>query len=250
MKKYYLKIRRYFKSLYIRIKEKEFKGRLHYIYENNHADKLMIVFSGFSPEKPMYNYMRTLTDFKSINKLFLLDDFGYRGSYYLMEGGEGTPKHLVIELVKALSRRDNFTEIFTMGTSKGGTCAIYFGLEFHATHIFSGACQYFIANYLNNESRKQILEGMLGLGYSQSDFNNLNNIVRQQIENHHGVDTMIHLLFSKREHTYPEHIKYLLADLDKYGIPHTTKVEQFDNHGDVGQYFIPFIRNEIRKIVR
>ena len=102
MRKIIKTIKRFFKGIYIHFQEKEYKGRLHYIYENNHADKLMIVFSGFSPYKPMYNYMRTLKNVKSIDKLFLLDDFGYRGSYYLMENGKDTPKQLVTELVKTI----------------------------------------------------------------------------------------------------------------------------------------------------
>ena len=239
----------FFKVLFIRFKEKLYKGRLHYIYENNHANKLMIVFSGFSPQKPMYNYMRTLKDVKIINKLFLLDDFGYNGSYYLLENGKETPKQLVIELVKRLIERDNLKELFTMGTSKGGTCAIYYGLEFHASHVFSGACQYLISNYLNTDLLKPVLEGMLGKDYSQKDYDNLNDVVRQQIEKHKGTETIIHLLYSEKEHTYPEHIQYLLADLNKWSIPYTTQIEEFDNHSDVGQYFIPYIKKEISKII-
>ena len=97
-----LKIKRFFKGLIIRFKEKTYKGRLHYIYEDNGASKLMIVFSGFTPVKPTYNYMRTLKDFKGINKLFLLDDFGYRGSYYLYEGGKDSPKQLVLGLIATI----------------------------------------------------------------------------------------------------------------------------------------------------
>lgn len=244
-----IKVKRLFKTLLIWFKEREFKGRLHYIYEDNHTDRLMIVFSGFSPQKPMYNYMRTLKNVKSINKLFILDDFGYRGSYYLKEDGLDTPQKLVIELVTKIIGGGVIRELFTMGTSKGGTCAIYFGLEFNATHVFSGACQYLIANYLNTEDRKPILEGMLGQGYSKTDFDNLNNAVRQQIERHQGTDTVIHLLFSRQEHTYPEHIKFLLEDLDRWNIQYTTQIENFENHNDVGEFFIPFIKNELSRIV-
>ncbi len=243
------KIRRYFKGLLIRFREKVYKGRLHYIYEDNHTDKLMIVFSGFSPDKPTYNYMRTLKAFKDINKLFLLDDFGYRGSYYLMEKGEDMPKQLVLGLVEKLIGGGKIRELYTMGTSKGGTCAIYFGLHLHAAHVYSGACQYLIGNYLNTEDRRPILEGMLGDDYSQSDFDNLNNAVRMQIKDHRNANTLIHLLFSKQEHTYTEHIVYLLDDLDKWNIPYTTQIEQFDNHNDVGNYFIPFIKNEMNKVL-
>lgn len=244
-----MKIKRFLKGLIIRVREKEYKGRLHYIYENNHADKLMIVFSGFSPDKPTYNYMRTLKGFKGINKLFLLDDFGYRGSYYLMENGVDTPKQLVLGLVEELNRVGKFKALYTMGTSKGGTCAIYFGLQLHANHVYAGACQYLIGDYLNKEDRKPILKGMLGDNYSQKDFDKLNDVVRMQIKEHQNTDTMIQLLFSKQEHTYKEHIEFLLADLNKWSVPYTIQIEQFEDHNNVGAYFIPFIKKEIKKLL-
>lgn len=242
-------LRKHSKSFYIHLKEKKYKGRLNYIYENNHADKLMIVFSGFSQEKPMYNYMRTLNGVKSINKLFLLDDFGYQGSYYLMEDGRDTPRQLVIGLVEKILGEGSIKEVFTMGTSKGGTCAIYYGLQFHATHVFSGACQYLIANYLNTKEHKPILVGMLGNDYTQSSFDNLNDVVRKQIEKYQGTDTLIHLLYSEKEHTFAEHIVFLLDDLKRCNISYSAKIEQFENHGDVGQYFIPYIQKEISQII-
>ncbi len=241
------RLRRFFQSLYFRFHERKYKGRLHYIYENNYSDRLMVVFSGFSPRKPMYNYMRTLKGIKNINKLFLLDDFGYRGGYYLLENGEDSPRRLVKDLVMTL--KGGCKDLFTMGTSKGGTCAIIFGLELNASHVFAGSCQYLIADYLNTENRKPILEGMLGRGYSQTEFDNLNNAVRKQIESHQNAKTTIHLLYSKQEHTYLEHIKYLLADLEKWGIPYTAQIENFKDHSDVGKYFIPYIKNELCKII-
>ena len=70
-----------------------------------------------------------------------------------------------------------------------------------------------------------------------------------QIRDHQNANTLIHLLFSKQEHTYAEHIMYLLDDLDKWNISYTTQIEQFGNHNDVGNYFIPFIKDEMNKVL-
>ena len=86
-------------KLYIKAIERKWQGRLRYIYKNNHADKLVIVFSGFSPKGPVYNYMRTLNSFKCVNQLYILDDFGYRGSYYWLEDGKDTPRALTNGLI-------------------------------------------------------------------------------------------------------------------------------------------------------
>ena len=84
-------------GIYLQLKERKFKRRLKYIYENHSSDKLLVVFSGFA-DKPVYNYIRTLKDIKC-NKLFILDDFGYRGSYYWYENGKSYPLELVSSLI-------------------------------------------------------------------------------------------------------------------------------------------------------
>ena len=136
-----------------------------------------------------------------------------------------------------------------MGTSKGGTCAIYYGLELRAVHVFSGACQYYIGNYLNNDNDKPILRGMLGDDYTQKDLDELNKAVCKQFEKYKDNGTVIHLLYSEDEPTYPEHTVHLLRDLEKWGVPYTANVEHFTNHNDIGRFFIPYIRNEISKLM-
>lgn len=92
------KIKRLLTKLYFIFREKKHKGRLKYLYEKNDSDTLIIVFSGFS-DTPVYNYVRTLKSINA-NKLFLLDDFGYRGSYYWYEHGTNLPSELVISLIQ------------------------------------------------------------------------------------------------------------------------------------------------------
>ena len=89
-------------KLYFPLKERTYKMRgIKYVFENHSSDVLIVVFSGFS-EFPVYNYIRTLKSFK-YDKLFLLDDFAYRGSYYMYAKGSCLPMLLtqsVIERVK------------------------------------------------------------------------------------------------------------------------------------------------------
>ena len=61
--------------------------------------------------------------------LFILDDFGYRGSYYWYENGSDKPRLLVEGLVSDVMRKGKYKSLITIGSSKGGTCAIYFGLK-------------------------------------------------------------------------------------------------------------------------
>lgn len=236
------KIKKLLFKAFIAYKERKYKGRLRYLYFNNRSDKLLIVFSGFSKEKPVYNYVRSLRDVNSVSKLYILDDFGFRGSYYWLENGKDTPERLTTELIGKIVGGGNFHELYTMGTSKGGTCAIYYGLMFGATNIYSGACQYYVGNYLSIEQHLPILQGMLGSDYSNKDVDFLNSKLSQLIVKKTNSKSIIHLLYSKNEHTYQDHITYLIDDLNSCGIKFTEKIETFNRHSDVGKYFIPYIR--------
>ena len=118
----------------------------------------------------------------------------------------------------------------------------------NATHIFAGACQYLVGNYLNTELHRPILEAMLGKEYTMEDVERLNQMMPQQLEKYHGSHSVVHLLYSKHEHTYQSHTIHLIADLKKYGIYYTEQIEQFEKHGEVGTYFIPYIKKELKKL--
>lgn len=94
------------RKVYFWIHERSWKGRLKYMYFRNHSNRLIVIFSGFpAGEKPLYNYMRTLKDVKA-DKLFILDDFGYKGSYYLLENGTERPRDLVQSLIEHVVREN------------------------------------------------------------------------------------------------------------------------------------------------
>lgn len=59
------------------------------------------MFSGFGSNVRKYNYMKTLKD-SSIDKLFILDVWGYKGSYYWFEKGNDEPKQLVSRLIESI----------------------------------------------------------------------------------------------------------------------------------------------------
>lgn len=85
----------------IRLSFKESRlGKLKYIYVHNGSDELIIVFSAFESVRK-YDYMRTLSESK-IDKLFILDTFGYRGSYYWFEKGKELPNELVSKLISRI----------------------------------------------------------------------------------------------------------------------------------------------------
>ena len=235
-------------KVYIKIHEHVYADRLRYLFINNRSDTLLVVFSGFS-EKPRYNYIRTLSDIKT-NKMFILDDFGYRGSYYWYENNDNKPMFLVKSLIGDTLKKGKYKRLITLGSSKGGTCAIYYGLMFGASDIYSGACQYYIGRYLNAEDRVPVFKAMMGNTASEAEQFILDEEMPRQINKYKNTSSIVHLLYSKNEHTYNDHIRYLIEDLDVNHIKHNDKIECFNNHDDVGAFFSPWIKKEIAETLR
>lgn len=234
-------------KFYIKFLEHTYEDRLKYLFQKNHSDTLIVVFSGFT-DKPMYNYVRTLQNIKA-DKIFMLDDFGHKGSYYWYENGDNKPMMLVKSLIYNMLNKKKYKRLITLGSSKGGTCAIYYGLMFGATDIYSGACQYRIGTYLNTADRVLVFKAMMGVQAAEKEQAILDAEMPQLITKYKGLPSRVHLLYSKEEHTYEDDIKYLIKDLDDSNINHDDKVETFTDHGEVGKYFSPWIKNELEKLI-
>ena len=69
------------------ILEKSFRGKLKYLFFDKGSQDLMICFAALPPkEKPLYNFVKGF-DKLPLDRLYIGDYWGYRGSYYLYENG-------------------------------------------------------------------------------------------------------------------------------------------------------------------
>jgi len=85
--------------VYMKLHEKSF-DRLKYLYFNRKSKVLAIVFSAFDSEDShrSYNYVKSLSRIP-IDFLFLSDQWGYRGSYYLFHNGTKVPQDITQQLI-------------------------------------------------------------------------------------------------------------------------------------------------------
>ena len=74
----------------------------------------------------------------------------------------------------------------------------------------------------------------------------LNMKLPNMIEAHRNSKTQVFLLYSTDEHTYPEHVKPLIEQLNVCGITHKDQVEHFPVHDMVGGYFREAIKTRLR----
>ena len=218
-------------------------GKIKYLYyKDTKSDTLLICFAAFPPKNfPVYNNVRGFKDLP-VDRLYIADTFGFRASYYLYENGADTPQRMTEALINHIVAEGGYKHIYTAGTSKGGTCAIYYGLKYNAEHIFSGACQYNLGTYLSAPVHIPILKAMMN-STDQQVIDHLNSIMPYQLEMYRNSQSLIHLIYSTVENTYLNHTIDLITKLDVCGIKHVDTVLDFTNHNHIGKYFLPYVLN-------
>jgi len=241
-------------KLQILLFQKEFgNNKIKYIFEKHKdSDALVVVFSGFSAvgEPAKYNYMRALQELR-VNKLFILDDFGYqnRGGYYLV-GREAADESLPDEICRLISRFRGNRRLITAGSSKGGSAALLYGVISEAEDIIVGAPQYYIGDYLSTEEHLNILQGICG-NTSSDSIKYLNNVLPSRIcSADNKAKPAVYLHCSPQEHTYEEHVKGLLEDLENHGFRVYGDFDHsYSEHSCVGKYFAGYLQETLKESV-
>ena len=230
-------------ALIIFFLEKKHKNGVKYIYRNNGSDKLLVVFSGIGGD---YNYRRSLKN-SSWDQLYIKDSWAKGLSYYLYEKGSNHPEVLTSDFINDFLFTRNYSKIVSLGSSKGGSAALYYGIKHNFNEIVCGACQYKVGDYIAIFHKKDgyypLLMGNIpeekGIGILNDKFENL-------LKNHSNGSTAIKLIYSTEEHTYDDHIKPLLCKLNEYNIKHIDQIESFPSHSMIGLYMKDICKKRFR----
>ena len=225
------------------LSERNSREGVKYIYENNHSGELAIIFSGIG--NVSYNYRRSLKH-ASCDRIFIKDSWADGVSYYVYENGESLPEEKVSAFIERILNEKKYKRLYTIGSSKGGYAAVYYGLKYNADLIYAGACQYNLGDYLANHEHPEYYAKVTGKERNDESTSLLNNALPRMIEQHRNSTTLIHLLYSKNEHTYQDHIVDLIKALDQYNIKHTDYIETFKEHYMVGGPFKQLIAKSLR----
>jgi len=208
-------------------------------------DKLIIVFSSFSTSFPKYNYINTLKAY-DCNKLFILDDYGSKGTYYLGIRGEFNIDSSVISLITHIISKYNilFNNVISIGTSKGGSAAIYYGMKYNFGTIIAGAPQYKIGTYLSDLSIKKYALEIFG-GINDANKIKYDNTIRL-VSN---IDSKVYILTSDGDNQYKKLLKeyeYIARELE---INLTIEKCEINNHGEIAREFPKFLYNKLDLIL-
>lgn len=233
--------------------EKVFNGEVEvkYRYQKSYkkTSSLIVVFSGIPPigKNPSYNYVRTLQQFDA-NKLFILDDFGCRASYYLCKYRDFAIERSVIALIEQIIKEDQIKTVIATGSSKGGYASLYFGIKYGFDYIISASPQFLLGDYLLKQTNSQNMAAFISGETAEEDCRYMNGIMENMInESKNRPNILIHL--GKGETHYTDHVKPLLKVLEKNNMKYKLDLGDYNTHNDVGVFFPPLLKTEIRNLL-
>lgn len=244
------KIRSGLIKLYIRLAEKRY-DHLRYLLQINHSsDTLVVCFSGFgNGGSAKYNYINTLKTI-NVNKLFILDDFGYKkqGSYYLGENGNWFLPDMIVGLIQKIKTERQIKHLVMVGSSKGGSAALFYSIKMGAEACIIGAPQYFLGDYLSIDKHLPILEGIMGNTSSEA-IQQLNCIMRDCVQTNSQYKPQVYIHYSPKEHTYFEHIAEMLSDLERCGfVVYEDADYEYTEHSDIAKYYPQYLLGVLNKM--
>ncbi|MGG7058103.1 hypothetical protein ACQPUZ_07365 [Clostridium tertium] len=234
------------------INKKRFKGEkifssihpIKYYFEKakiNNKSKLIVVFSAFSNSDAKYNYISTLK-ICDCNKLFILDDFGKKGTYYLGLNGNFDIESSVISLITYIMSKNNieFSNVVSIGSSKGGSAAIYYGMKYNFGNVIAGAPQYKIGTYLSDLSISDYAFDIFG-EINDSNRVKYNNLIRLVA----NTKTNIYLLTSDGDNQYKKVLKEFEYVSRELQIKLNVEKCNINSHGEISKEFPKFLYDKL-----
>lgn len=214
---------------------------------NKKSDGLIVVFSAFSNEKPEYNYVRSLRNVH-INKLFILDNYGPSGCYYLGKDNEFIVAHAVCELIEDILQKEGISRKKTtfIGSSKGGFAALYFGLLLDVGNVIAGEPQIEVGNYLIGAEREDVLQYIIGETKEKSRLEKLNRIL-YDIVDEKIIKTTVIIHVGAYTYHFKEHI-FPFYDYCNKKFNILLNIEEYSQHKDLVKYFPNLLTSRIAEI--
>lgn len=206
-------------------------------------DKLIVIFSAFSKDKPKYNYIKSLIGI-DCNKLYILDDYGEKGCYYLGLNGNFDVETSVMSLISKIMSKKNvkFTDVIAVGSSKGGSAALYYGIKYNFKEVIAGAPQYKIGTYLSDLSIKTYGKDIFG-EINEANRIKYDNLIRKVLND--DTNTKISILTSDGDNQYKKVLKDIEYIMDEKNIKFKLDKCDIGHHNEISNNFPEYMYKKI-----
>ena len=220
---------------------------VNYLFEEPEGgtDELLVVFTAIhQPWDFTYNYRTSLAG-SSAAKLFILDDFGDQGAYYLASGRNLAEFRSVQGLLHSVMRQLGIGagQVTTIGSSKGGSAAILHGVSLGAARVIAGAPQTRLGTFLTTP-HPNILEYISG-GTSNDDIAWADTAIDRALAS--GVrTTSIEILVGRGDHHYARHVHPFASTARALGYSVRVLALPGTPHARIGAAFRSYLETWVR----
>lgn len=222
---------------------------IRYVFQPHEgSQQMLVVFSAMSPDEvARYNYLKVLQD-EPCHRLFILDDFGQRGTFNIGVDGNHEIETSVVSLLHAISRESGvgFERMIALGTSKAGGIATLFALKYHFEGLIVGGSVYQIGDWMleNDEERKLMRLTMTPSAYEKNiDLQRayLNQLI-YQIDFRSKPKTKIFIQTIENDPYRKGVIEPFLEYLDLKQVPYEFDIYPGKRHNLLGESYPKYLR--------
>ncbi|WP_309081936.1 heparinase II/III family protein [Zhihengliuella sp.] len=225
-------------------KRSETEPQLNYLLDRVEAPgaPLVVVLSAIgTPGFFTYNYRHSLSGIP-VNALYILDDFGDQGCYYLLDHGNPAVSSAVQELVDEIASEcgTDREDVVFAGSSKGGAAALYHGITYGSGAVVVGAPQTRIGSFVS-KPHPNILEFMTG-GTSPEDVQTLDRMLFDVLTDQTRLPR-IKFLVGEGDHHYKSHALPWVDHVRSFGHSVDLTVLPGTPHSAIGPVYRDYLRD-------
>ena len=236
----------------IKKNEKVFKDleEITYLFcKKQGSNKLIVTFPGSTTAgKFVYNYVNTLIDVNT-NRLFLMDNFGYRGCYLLGYHRNFTVEKSVVSLINTIMedcgiKKEN---VIIQGSSKGGWIALYFAIKYKFGYAIVGGPQTKLGDFLiqnNQKSLLKIVDHIAG-GHEEEDRKYLNNLLYDLIP---GITKNSPKIYLHSGTVDLHYVEPFIKELENNNINYKLDVKEYDHHKYISKFYPEYLLETLNSI--
>lgn len=244
-------------SDYIKRHKQVFKGAtdIDYLFvpSDLETNYLIVGFSAFAGERERwtgsrFNYIEQ-TNRINAHRLFIDDYYEGLPCYYLGKSGSEDYSVSVGALIFKIANENKIIKknIITIGSSKGGSGALYTAIKYNLGYTFPGGFQTRPGSYvkLQSKSKKPFFDEILSFvsGHAEEDnYLDMDNMFLEVVSKR-NIKTKIHIHIGKGDWHF-ENMKLLLNYYKNNNIKYQIDIADYESHSDLGVQY-PIFLNKV-----
>jgi len=194
----------------------KFPVEYRFFHAKNGNRHLVIVFANFSAPED-FGWSNGVLDNIRANVLWIRDRFDGENSYYMCKGMDFSIEASVTSLIARVMNALSLTpaDCTLIGSSKGGSAALYFGLRYGFQNIVAIAPQFMIGSYVR-EMHPRAAQFMTGDSVSDENVRILDSILPDLVVGGTNAGANIYLFSSPADEQYHRQIEPFLGLFQRY----------------------------------